>query len=679
MSSIYTPILKSAIPLADPVSVIAFSQPTFSINENGVPVTQITLTRTGSSTGSASVTLTSTDGTATKGSDYVSNPLVVTFANGETIKTVTIPIINDTLIDGNETVNLKITNPTFGAILGTQSTATLKIIDDDAPTTRAWTPVTNGGFESGDLSGWSPLNNQGNFSISSDRSVFGDFSVKATTSYDFSGPGYGLLKTIDGLTAGQKYVLSGFIYTGESTSGSTYLDLNDIPEDPQPGAGLLNGVNEWQFVWREFVAPSNQVLVRIVRDGENVKAGESVYVDEVAITPFNQFAPAISISNITIVEGKDANAVLTVTLNRPSPQATTIDYSTKNRTALAGSDYTTTTGKLTFAANEISKTITIPILNNDLNEANETFEINLSNPVNGTLAKNQAIVTISDTLSASVTTTLTAQVENLTLTGTAAINGTGNANGNVLTGNSADNTLVGLGGDDTYKFVANSSLGTDTITETTTGGKDSLDLSGTNDQVRVNLGSISNQTVVTGKLLLKLSATDVIENAIGGNGGDRLIGNALNNSLNGNTGKDTLTGANGADTLTGGAGDDFLSGGADSDSFFYGTEKAFATADIGLDTLTDFAPTTDKLSLSKTTFNALTSVVGNGFSQATDFAVVEDDALVGSSSAFIVYNSNSGSLFYNQNGSLAGLGTGAEFSLLLGTPSLTANSFALVL
>jgi hypothetical protein len=83
--------------------------------------------------------------------------------------------------------------------------------------------------------------------------------------------------------------------------------------------------------------------------------------------------------------------------------------------------------------------------------------------------------------------------------------------------------------------------------------------------------------------------------------------------------------------------------------------------------------------LSKTTFNALTSVVGNGFSQATNFAVVEDDAFVGSSSAFIVYNSNSGSLFYNQNGGLAGLGTGAEFALLLGTPSLTANSFALVL
>ena len=143
---------------------------------------------------------------------------------------------------------------------------------------------------------------RGYYSVSSDRSVFGDFSVKATTNYDFSGYGYGLVRTIDGLTAGQKYVLSGFIYTGESTSGKTYLDLDDIPEDPYPGAGLLNAVNEWQFVWQEFVAPSNQVTLRIVRDGENVKAGESVYVDEVAITPLNQFAPAISISNITIVD-----------------------------------------------------------------------------------------------------------------------------------------------------------------------------------------------------------------------------------------------------------------------------------------------------------------------------------------------------------------------------------------
>ena len=72
----------------------------------------------------------------------------------------------------------------------------------------------------------------------------------------------------------------------------------------------------------------------------------------------------------------------------------------------------------------------------------------------------------------------------------------------------------------------------------------------------------------------------------------------------------------------------------------YTTGKVFTTGDIGLDTLTDFTPTADKLLLSKTTFAALTSIVGNGFSQATDFAVVEDDFLVETSSAFIVYNSN---------------------------------------
>ena len=130
--------------------------------------------------------------------------------------------------------------------------------------------------------------------------------------------------------------------------------------------------------------------------------------------------------------------------------------------------------------------------------------------------------------------------------------------------------------------------------------------------------------------------------------------------------------------MTGGTGDDLLIGGTGNDSFSYVTGKAFTTGDIGLDTLTDFTPTADKLLLSKTTFSALTSIVGNGFSQAANFAVVEDDFLAETSSAFIVYSTNSGSLFYNQNGNVAGLGTGAEFAVLINNPALTSNDFILV-
>ena len=96
-----------------------------------------------------------------------------------------------------------------------------------------------------------------------------------------------------------------------------------------------------------------------------------------------------------------------------------------------------------------------------------------------------------------------------------------------------------------------------------------------------------------------------------------------------------------------------------------------------MDTLLDFTTTADKLVLSKATFTALTSAIGNGFSQGTEFAIVEDDALAGGSSAFIVYSSNSGSLFYNQNGNASGLGTGAEFAVLFGIPTLSSGDFSL--
>jgi subtilase family serine protease len=120
------------INLTDPAKV-EFSAANYSINEDGTPITAVTLNRTNGSSGELTVTVNLSNGTAIAGSDYTNSPITVTFADGETSKTVTIPIINDTQFEADETLNLTLTNPQGTAVLGNQTTAVLTIINDDLP------------------------------------------------------------------------------------------------------------------------------------------------------------------------------------------------------------------------------------------------------------------------------------------------------------------------------------------------------------------------------------------------------------------------------------------------------------------------------------------------------------------------------------------------------------------
>jgi hypothetical protein len=108
---------------------LSFSASQFSINEDGTSVNQITINRAGGSTGEVSVTLNLTDDTASAGSDYDGTPIAVTFADGETSKTVIIPLVDDLIFENDENFNVTLTNPTGGATLGNQTIATVKIID----------------------------------------------------------------------------------------------------------------------------------------------------------------------------------------------------------------------------------------------------------------------------------------------------------------------------------------------------------------------------------------------------------------------------------------------------------------------------------------------------------------------------------------------------------------------
>src|SRR5438046_3517628 len=94
----------------------------------------------------------------------------------------------------------------------------------------------------------------------------------------------------------------------------------------------------------------------------------------------------------------ESYATLTLTVNRTGTtnNAVTVDFTTTNVTATAGSDYTATNGTLSFAPGETSKTITVDVLDDDLEEANETFRVVLSNPADATIAIGTNTVSITD-------------------------------------------------------------------------------------------------------------------------------------------------------------------------------------------------------------------------------------------------------------------------------------------
>ncbi|MDE5076935.1 MAG: calcium-binding protein, partial [Trichodesmium sp. St2_bin6] len=128
--------------------------------------------------------------------------------------------------------------------------------------------------------------------------------------------------------------------------------------------------------------------------------------------------------------------------------------------------------------------------------------------------------------------------------------------------------------------------------------------------------------------------------------------------------------------LNGGPGDDELTGGASIDRFIFNTNKEFNSQDIGTDRITDFNIGQDIILLDLDTFTALDSSADAGLSE-DDFATVSSAGDAATAEAAIVYNSVSGALYYNTNGSEDGFGIGAEFANLDNSPDLAASNFQL--
>ncbi|GEC32408.1 calcium-binding protein [Sinorhizobium fredii USDA 205] len=254
----------------------------------------------------------------------------------------------------------------------------------------------------------------------------------------------------------------------------------------------------------------------------------------------------------------------------------------------------------------------------------------------------------TDLVKSSISFTLGANVENLLLTGSLAVNGTGNGLANRLTGNAAANTLSGAAGSDTL----DGGQGADSLTGGT--GNDTYVVDNKGDKVieEANAGT----DVVRSSISLALAAN--IENLVlTGNAAVSGKGNALSNAIAGNAA---------ANTLDGGAGSDMLSGNAGKDQFVFST----ALGATNVDHLRDFSAIDDTIVLTSKIFMALTpGTLSAGLFK--DIAAAKVDA-----SDRLLYDGDTGALFYDADGS--GAGKAVQFAVLGNKAAITSADFFIV-
>src|SRR5436190_9487829 len=351
-------ITKPRIRILDALSelpALQFDSATYSVGEGEGSAT-ITVTRTGSTTGVSAVQYATSNGTATAPADYTAKSGTLTFNAGETTKTFTIPIVNDTLAENDETVNLTLSNPTGGA-LGETAAAVLTIVDND----------TAGTLQFG----------QANYSVTE-----GTASVTITvirTDGTASKVTVNYATSNGTATAGSDYTAkSGTLSfaAGQTSKTFTIPIINDTlhESDETVNLTLSNPTGG-----ATLGTPDTAVLTIIDNDSGGVL----------------QFSSATYSVSEGVLSGK---AVIKVTRSGGSASGVTVNYSTSDGTATAGSDYAATSGTLTFGAGVTSKTFAIPIVKDTLDESDETVNLTLSDPTGGaTLGiPDTAVLTIID-------------------------------------------------------------------------------------------------------------------------------------------------------------------------------------------------------------------------------------------------------------------------------------------
>lgn len=289
--------------------------------------------------------------TATKGADFANLSSRLTFAPGETTKTVSVPVFGDLLNEANETFLLQLSSASGANISDGEGRGT--ILDNDPLPSISINDISN------------TEANLTNFTVTlsavSGRDVKVDFATaNGTATAGVSGIN-DYLATSSTLT----------IPAGQSSGQISVMVFEDDTFEPDE---------------TYFVNLSNPVNATI-SDAQ----GQSTIVN-------NDPVPSVDIQDAFVVEGNSGNTELlfTVFLSNSTFLPVTVNFATANDTAIAGSDYVATSGQVVFGPGEIQKTVAVPVIGDTVDETAETFFLDILNAQNATVGRSRALAFIFD-------------------------------------------------------------------------------------------------------------------------------------------------------------------------------------------------------------------------------------------------------------------------------------------
>ncbi len=293
-----------------------------------------------------SFTYTTVDDSAVAGADYVAKTGSATIPNGSFSTIVSIFIIDDSLDELAETFQLELSDPTNAAVIA-DGTGVVTIEDDDSPP---------------QLSVGSVSVNEGAGSV--DVTVSLDAPSGLPVGFDYATADISAIGSSDyGTASGSQTILA-----GQTTATITIAIVDD---------DIFEGTETFSL---------NVANVQNATVLDN--SGEITIID-------NDGAPTLSVDSVSVNE--DAGTVdVIVSLSTSSSLDVTFDYATDDSSAQESSDYVATTGNRAMSAGQISTTLTIPIIDDLIDEGDETFFVRISNPVHTTIADDTATVTIID-------------------------------------------------------------------------------------------------------------------------------------------------------------------------------------------------------------------------------------------------------------------------------------------